>query len=182
MALLEALKKRRAGVDTAAVDAKAKRWEEYREILERNERPRTKDADRLVDLVAELGIGDDRQVEMHVAVIQEHARLRADAEAGAKVAGRIERAEAAIEAARTEYTPHRKRFVETVGKHEKTIAEARDAGELAQEVREKLEVLNSQFAELLTGKPAPPGSDSFRQRRVSDGLHATAQRLGIFHP
>ena len=80
MSLLDAFKSKVVAAERTEEEVRLGLWQEYRGLLERAEHPQKADAERLLELVDLLNI-DPREVELHLVVLEDEARIKPEADA-----------------------------------------------------------------------------------------------------
>lgn len=150
-------------------------WEEYRQILERNEQPREKDTSQLLRLVNTLGISP-QEVELHLVAIAEIARLRPDVEALSDRQYAVEKALENLRSCRIKT----KRAVEAGMAADQA---ANDAERLAQRSRNLTETqgyIERQFPQLFGAQP--PAPDDTPVTDATPAIQSARRRLGLGEP
>ena len=175
MTLMTVFKAKHEKLQVKVRAARGKLWREYRGILERHDKPRDGDADRLVELLGELSL-TDQHVELHLVVLAELAEIQPLADAEEAARAEIVAADAEIE--KQGYIRGTAQHVEEETEKLKAQALSKYTGSL--EAKDKIARLAREFPGLLKGDDSlqpelPTGFAGRAGTRVNDAR----KRLGV---
>jgi len=119
-------------------------WTEYRAILERNDNPRRGDEDRLASIVNKLGIQPEH-VELHLIVLREAQKYRAEIATCAKFQRKLVQAEAELRDRQADL----ERAHERIREAERNCRDLRQVVTRGEGFEESFSLLASHFPELL---------------------------------
>lgn len=178
---MDVFRKRHVDADKARVSEQEGRWTALRDILSRQERPLAKDQEQLTRLAAELNL-PPKQVEIFAAVVAEHNRLQTVADDGAKSTDKADKIRARMKTLLDEFDPHRERYKTAMTLEHERLSNADAARTQGEQAAHACEILQAQFGEILTGKPAREDALRLKSHKANDAIQIALEGLGQKYP